>query len=214
MNTRERILNTAERLLAERGLARTSLRAITSAADVNLASVHYHFGSKAGLLEAIFERRIRPMNLERLRQLEELEKRYGDAIPLESLIRAFIEPALGLSRDSRYGGKYFIRLLGRTYTDPHGALESYLQELHRDVADRFRNAFKGALPELGTEDLYWRLHFLVGTLAYCMSGTGTMRLIASSRLHQEGDISELVDRLALFLRGGLTATAGTIPRQA
>lgn len=212
MNTRERILNSAEKLLAERGVARTSLRAITSAADVNLASVHYHFGSKAGLLEAIFERRIRPMNLERLRQLEELEKQYKDAIPLESLIQAFIEPALGLSRDSRYGGKHFIRLLGRTYTDPQGALETYLQELHRDVADRFRSAFRNALPDLSPEDLYWRLHFLVGTLAYCMSGTGTMRLIASSRLHQEGDTNELVSRLSLFLRGGLTASADIVSK--
>ena len=205
MNTNERILDVAEQLFAERGPARTSLRAITATAEVNLAAVHYYFGSKAGLIKAVFERRIKPMNAERLRCLEQLHRCHGDLIPLEPLIEAFIAPALGLSRDPKHGGEHFIRILGRTYTDPSGPLEAYLQELHKDVAERFRTAFQLALPQLDHDELYWRLHFLVGTLAYCMSGSGTMRLIASSRLHSGTDTKHLIHRLAVFLRGGLTA---------
>ncbi len=213
MNANERILDMAEQLFAERGPARTSLRAITAAAEVNLASVHYYFGSKAGLIKAVFERRIKPMNAERLRRLEQLHQRHGEIIPLESLIEAFIAPALGLSRDPKHGGEYFIRILGRTYTDPSSPLEAYLQELHKDVAERFRTAFQSALPQLDHDELYWRLHFLVGTLAYCMSGSGTMRLIASSRLHNDTDTQQLVHRLAVFLRGGLTAATVPHPEQ-
>ena len=44
--TKERILDVAETLFMEHGYEATSLRAITAAADVNLAAVNHHFGSK------------------------------------------------------------------------------------------------------------------------------------------------------------------------
>lgn len=205
MDTRDRILDVAERLFAEQGLGQTSLRAITAAAGVNLASVHYHFGSKEALVHAIFDRRLRPMNAERLRRLDKLQKRHGGAVPLEALIEAFVGPPLELSRDTRHGGEHFIRLLGRTYTEPTEALQEHVRGLYADVSDRFREAFRAALPGLSRNDLYWRLHFMVGTLAYCMSGPGTMRLIASSHLAEEEEITQLVRRLATFLQGGLEA---------
>ena len=49
-DTRERILETAERLFAESGFEGASVRAITSEAQVNLAALHYHFGSKDQLI--------------------------------------------------------------------------------------------------------------------------------------------------------------------
>ncbi len=70
-DTKQRILDTAERLFADRGFAGTSLRAITREADVNQAAVHYHYGSKDELLKAVLNRLIVPMNEERLRLLDE-----------------------------------------------------------------------------------------------------------------------------------------------
>lgn len=212
MDTRERILDVAERLFADQGLGQTSLRAITAAAEVNLASVHYHFGSKDALVHAIFERRLRPMNAERLRRLEELEARHGERVPLEPLIEAFVAPPLELSRDRTHGGEHFIRLLGRTYTEPTESLQERVRELYEEVSERFREAFRSALPDLGREELYWRLHFMVGTLAYCMSGPGTMRLIASSHLDDTQDTASLVRQLAQFLQGGLAAPTA-LPRE-
>lgn len=205
MDTRERILDVAERLFAAQGLGQTSLRAITAAAGVNLASVHYHFGSKDALVRVLFERRLKPMNAERLRRLGELEKLHGRALPLEGLIEAFIGPPLELSRDQKNGGEHFIRLLGRTYTEPTERLQDHVRALYQEVAERFRSAFRASLPNLSSEVLYWRLHFMVGTLAYCMSGPGTMRLIASSHIKEQEDTTSLVLRLATFLRGGLVA---------
>lgn len=205
MDTRERILDVAERLFAEQGLGQTSLRTITAAAGVNLASVHYHFGSKDALVHSIFERRLKPMNGERLHRLEALETQHAGRIPLERLIEAFIGPPLELSRDREYGGEHFIRLLGRTYAEPTEKLQEHVRRLYAEVAERFRGAFRRALPDLLPEVLYWRIHFMVGTLAYCMSGPGTMRLIASSNIEEEEDTSSLVTRLATFLRGGLAA---------
>ena len=62
IETRTRLLDSAEQLFAERGIDATSLRAITTAAGANLASVNYHFGSKDELFREVVSRRIGPVN--------------------------------------------------------------------------------------------------------------------------------------------------------
>lgn len=203
--TKNRILDVAERLFAEQGFAATSMRTITSEAGVNLSAVNYHFGSKDGLVQAIFTRRLAPMNRERLRRLRALERRHGASIPLNELVDAFVAPALELSRDERGGGSRFIRLLGRSYTEPSEALQGSVRVMYQEVIESFKPAFAEALPGLDREELYWRLHFLVGTLAYCMSGSNMMRLIATSRLSDTHEYQRLVERLTAFLTAGLQA---------
>jgi TetR/AcrR family transcriptional regulator len=58
---RARLLEAAERLFAEQGYAATSVRAVADAASVNPALVHYYFGGKHGLLEAVLEQALEPM---------------------------------------------------------------------------------------------------------------------------------------------------------
>ena len=92
-DTKERILDTAERLFADHGFPATSLRDITQEAGVNLAAVNYHFGGKEGLLIEVLERKIAPVNRSRLAQLETLETAAGsDPVPTEHLVRAFVTP--------------------------------------------------------------------------------------------------------------------------
>lgn len=73
-DTRERILDAAERLFMESGYEGTSMRMITGEAGVNLAAVNYHFGSKEALLREVFRRRLNWLNTERLRALDLLEQ--------------------------------------------------------------------------------------------------------------------------------------------
>ena len=61
-STKERILGAAEELFAQHGFAGTSLRQVTSRADVNIAAVNYHFGSKENLVNEVFRRRMDEMN--------------------------------------------------------------------------------------------------------------------------------------------------------
>lgn len=205
--TKYRILDVAERLFAEHGFGTTSMRAITNEAGVNLAAVNYHFGSKDGLVQAIFARRLVPMNEERLRRLRDLEKEHGRGIPLSSLVHAFICPAMELSRDETNGGALFIRLLGRSYTEPSESLQESVRGMYQEVIEHFKPAFAAALPGLDHEELYWRMHFLVGTLAYCMSGSNMMRLIATSQLAEAPGHEQLVQRLTAFLTAGMKAPA-------
>lgn len=211
-DTKDTILDAAESLFAHNGFANTSLRSITAKAKVNLASVNYHFGSKDALIEAVLARRLVPMNAERLERLHGLEDSYGAArIPLEALIRAFVGPALELSRDHEQGGGPFIRLLGRSYTEPLIGLQEQVRGMYDEVIGRFKAAFAQVLPDLPGDELYWRLHFMVGTLAYCMAGTDMMRLIAACRLCDPLDTDTLLERLTRYLAAGLQAPTSRCP---
>ena len=98
--TKERIMDVAEGLFAEKGYAATSLRDITGEAGTNLASVNYHFQSKEGLLSAIIDRFVGPVNRGRLEALEALEAEADGASPdVEGLLRSFLAPAF-----TRWGG--------------------------------------------------------------------------------------------------------------
>ena len=90
-DTKERILDAAEELFAESSYDSTSLRGVTRAADVNLAAVHYHFGSKQALYEAVVTRRVSDVNRDRLERLAALERAAGGgSIPIEALVEALI----------------------------------------------------------------------------------------------------------------------------
>ncbi len=204
-STKQRILDAAEELFAANGFAHTSMRAITAHAGANLAAVNYHFGSKEVLVETLFERRVTPMNEERLRRLAELEERHGEDIPLAAVIEAFVGPAMALSRDTVRGGARFMKLLGRSYTEPSEGLHEHLRRLYSTVVERFKPAFARALPHLPRDELYWRMHFMVGTLAYCMAGSDAMRLIASCEVCDPLDIYGLTQRLVSFLAAAFSA---------
>ena len=104
-DTKTEILNAAEDLFAARGPNAVSLRQIISRAKVNLAAIHYHFGSKESLLQAVLSRRLVPLNAERLTLLEIFERESGGrAIPLPKILEALVGPALRLSRDPKKGG--------------------------------------------------------------------------------------------------------------
>ena len=98
--TAERILDAAEELFADLGFDATSTRAITTRAGVNLAAVNYHYGSKDALIEAVFARRLVPLNRERLELLDRVEARAGAGGPaVESIVEAFVRPPMRKIRE-------------------------------------------------------------------------------------------------------------------
>src|SRR3990167_10529329 len=107
-NTKDRILGAAEELFAQHGFSGTSLRQVTSRADVNIAAVNYHFGSKENLVNEVFRRRLDELSQKRLAALAAAREASPDN--LEAILAAFIEPALALTLD-RHGGSAFVRLL-------------------------------------------------------------------------------------------------------
>ena len=87
-STKERILGAAEELFAQHGFAGTSLRQVTSRADVNIAAVNYHFGSKENLVNEVFRRRMDDMSRERLAALQlAVEAHPGELEPITQAMR-------------------------------------------------------------------------------------------------------------------------------
>ena len=151
-DTKTRILDVAERLFAEEGFAATSLRAITSEAGVNLASVNYHFGSKDELVREVFTRRLGPINRRRLAMLDAVEAEAGGGSPsLEGVVRAFVVPILELGEES--GAP---QLLGRIYAESGEFRKKVMGEQMGEVVRRFTAAFQQAIPDLSETETLWR----------------------------------------------------------
>src|SRR3989442_13609471 len=81
--TRERLLEAAERLFAERGFRATSVRALTSEAGCNVASVNYHFGGKEGLYREMFRRRLVALREQRIAGIRRAMDETGGRASLE-----------------------------------------------------------------------------------------------------------------------------------
>jgi AcrR family transcriptional regulator len=201
-----RILDAAERLFLDHGYDGTSSRMITGAARANLAAVNYHFGGKAGLFQAMLARRLDALHGERLAALEaELAAAGGKPVECERILAALFVPALALARDPGRGGADFLRLLGRAYVDPSPELRAFLSERYAPSIARFKDAFARALPHIATRELAWRLHFMMGALAYTLAGTDAWKLIAALNPTETGNDRLLLRRLAPFLIAGLKA---------
>ena len=204
--TKERLLDFAETLFMEHGYEATSLRAITTAADVNLAAVNYHFGSKEELFQAVLTRRLDPMNNRRLELLSRFEAESAPRpLPCDRILSALLIPALKLARDRKRGGSNFLRLLGRAYADPAPFIRQFLSEQYAVMIARFKAAFARALPNMPRKELSWRLHFIMGALSYTLAGTDALKLIAELNPHETDNDEILLRRLAPFLLAGLTA---------
>src|ERR1044071_1067563 len=141
--TKNRILDAAERLFAEHGFDATSLRDITAEAGVNLASANYHFRSKEALILAVFARRLGPLNTKRLEMLDRAEADAGDAAPcLTRVIEAMVRPVLEMR------GSPFLPLFGRVYASPGPFVRDVLGANMTEIARRFTQAFRRALPDI------------------------------------------------------------------
>jgi AcrR family transcriptional regulator len=204
--TRTRILDAAEELFMQHGFEATSMRQLTAKAGANLAAVNYHFGSKDALIEAVFRRRLDAMNAARIAELDRMEKDAGGR-PLSprQIIGAFVGVSLRMVEDAKDGGRNFIRLLGRSYSDPQKQIRSLIGQLYAPAMERFKAAFERTLPQMPRDELIWRMHFMFGTLAYTLAATDTVQLIAGCKPEDRYDARLLEARLTAFLQAGLLA---------
>lgn len=206
--TRRRILNAAEVLFVAHGFDGTSMRMLTSQAGVNLASVNYHFGSKEELIRAVFRRRLSELNRARLEALEKVEQD-ADGAPLRPsrIVDAYFGTALRMAADVQGGGHLFMRLLGRTQTEPHEFVRRFLAEEHGPCVERFLAALYRALPDVPKAEILWRFQFMIGAMSYAIAGPYELQQVAGP--FDDDNPERLVGRLMSFLLGGLRAPLGS-----
>ena len=211
--TRVRILDAAEKLFMEHGFDGTSMRMITSSAKVNLAAVNYHFGSKDALIQEVFRRRLSAMNKERLAALDALtEAAGGEPLKPSRIVEAFFGTSLEMAADTEHGGYTFMRLLGRTYTEPNSFVRQFLAEEYSECVERFLAELYRSLPGVPREEILWRFHFMMGATSYAIAGTDALQLFAGQ--FDDRDPARLMPRLMSFLLGGLRAALPDFSEQA
>lgn len=213
--TRSRILDAAEELFLEHGLDATSMRMITTRAEVNLAAVNYHFGSKDRLIHEVFQRRLVALNQQRLAALDRVERQAladGATLRPSQVLEAFFAPSLELATDTEHGGRTFMQLLGRTYTEPNAFVRKFMAEEYAATLERFLPALYAALPGVPREEILWRFHFMMGATSYAIAGTDALQLFAGR--FEDEDPARMLPRLMSFLLGGLRAPLAGSPAQA
>ena len=194
-DTRGKLLDTAERLFAAQGYHAVSLRQIVGEAAANVAAVHYHFGSKEELLDAVVMRKAEPVNRERTARLDRLEAESGDRPKVEKVLEAFLEPMAEVAGDH----PEFTRMMGRLQAE--GILSTVITRNFEPVISRFLALLRRATPELSDTDYRWRVHFMQGALANAMSGSLNQ---AMGPLEDEG-YPMRIERLIVFLSGAFHA---------
>lgn len=201
--TRERLLDAAERLFAEQGVARTSLRQLTAEAGANLAAVHYHFGSKLELVRAVFERRLDPLNAERLQRLAAAQAAAGDGpVPLREILVAFLEPAL---RFGQGPGSAFFTMIARAHVTPDPGMRQMIAQAFQQVAESFGGALQRTLPDVPRPELLWRMHFVVGALCHTVVNTKLLEEFLGGAVDDGPE--RVLERLLDFAEGGLVGPA-------
>ena len=201
IDTKQRILDAAERLIADQGYAATSLRHIIAEAGVNLAAVHYHFGSKEDLLDELIVHKASAVNRERLAQLERFEAEAGGGpVTVEKVLAAFFDPMIEAGSRS----PEFVKLMGRMYTE--GLIPAIVAKHFHPTFARFTQALHRALPHLPEAELFARLQFMIGAMSHAVCGD---RQVPTGVIGTPGaaDFRRTLRRLMVFLSGGLRAPA-------
>jgi AcrR family transcriptional regulator len=201
--TKAAVFNAAERLFALHGFQNVSVRDITAEAKVNLASVNYHFGSKDSLLFEIFRRRTSELNRERARMLHEAAAAHDGKPPVREILKAYFAPPLRWAapdNERRISVQFIIRARSEGTAEMREVLRNDVSHLAR-----FADALIAARPELPKEDLYWRLHFVLGMVH-------NNRFAEFDRLHhlsggitREQDVDGLLSRMLDFAEAGFMA---------
>lgn len=157
--TRERILRAAERIYAASGFHGMSLRDVTLLAGVNLAAVNYHFGSKDKLIHALADRRLTPINTERLHCLVKLREKHGrQPIPVSALVSALVDPMFKALRQGRNNRAIMVRLVAQMLIDDPRRFSQIHRVFYKDVLDKYHEELQRSLPHLTAHQVYARFY--------------------------------------------------------
>jgi len=193
-DTVERILHAATLLFAERGFAETSLRTITGMADVNLAAVNYHFGSKKELIQAVFYRFLAPYCRELDIKLDELEQAApeGESPSADALLSCMFDTLLYATEEIHEDPQIFMRLLSMAYTQSQEHLRHYLVATFGTTYSRFVGLVQKVCPEVGTVEFYWRLYFMLGAAVFTLSSFESIRAILNADYQEDTSLPDTI----------------------
>ncbi len=203
-DTKERLLDAAETLFGERGVAAVSVRDITAAADANIAAVNYHFRSKDGLLQAVINRRMEPLNAERLRLLDLVESTAGDVpLTVEGILSAFVGPTFHLNRKH----PAYMKFIGQLHHEAGALAKGFLaSDQFGELIARLRSMLMRALPGADPSSMWWGMSFLIGAMIHTWMKGHEIEAMSGGDARYDSD-EVMIERLTSYAAAGLRALA-------
>jgi AcrR family transcriptional regulator len=204
--TRTAILAAAERLYADRGFGDVTLRDIVAAANVNLAAVNYHFGSKDELIAELFVSRSLALNRERLRDLKAAEENGGGAADISEILRALVGPTLrgclGPDNQRSTAARFMIRVSIESVPPIRRIRNREIDHLRKFVV-----AMRRSLPALDEVELYWGLHFALAMAQQTVRDSERLTKLSDGKCDVD-DVDAVIDRVVSV---AVTALVGGEP---
>jgi AcrR family transcriptional regulator len=205
VGTRETILDTAERLFAEHGVAATSIRDITGAAGVNLGAINYHFGTKQELVGAVFKRRLEPVCDRQLALMENVLREAGDKSPsLEAVLEAMIRPTVEKSFEAGKRNLAFMRLVERSISEPNNEVRRLMRTQMQEPIAFSLKLLALACPSLPMGELVWRMMFTMGALHNMLQKVAQDDLLPPE-MRKGLKAETMIRRLVTFAAAGMRA---------
>jgi AcrR family transcriptional regulator len=201
--TRDRLVLAAERLFGERGIDNVSLREINRAAGQrNVAALHYHFGTREALLEAIFERRMAGINRRRVAMLDALEAE-GPDIAIRAVVEAMVLPLAEQLDPAADGGNY-VRFLAQAISDPGVDVGGLVRDKFDHGMVRTREMARRILADLPAAVVDERITFAGAHMVHALADRAR-RYAARPSGARPGETAFYVANLIDALTGALSA---------
>ena len=203
--TRTAILAAAERLYADRGFADVTLRDIVAEANVNLAAVNYHFGSKDELIAELFVTRSLALNRERLRELKAAEEKGDGTADISDVLRALVGPTLrgclGPDNQRSVAARFMIRVSIESVPAIRRIRNREIDHLRKFIA-----AMRRSLPGHGDVELYWGLHFALAMAQQTVRDSERLTKLSDGKCDVD-DVEGIIARVVAVAVMGLTGGA-------
>lgn len=194
--TRARILDAAEIEFADHGFDGASVRQIALRADVPVALINYHFGSKEGLYKAIFEMRAPMIIDQRIEGLRLAEMEPDRERKVEMIVKAVLVPNLHM-RSTEKNSSY-ARILAREVSDPKSHNREVIAALFDPIAYKVMEALHKAMPDRSVEEINWGYQAMLGVMVYTMADTGRISRLSGGRCDPEDEMETATHLVALM----------------
>jgi AcrR family transcriptional regulator len=202
IETRRHLVTVAERLFAERGIDGVSIRAVNAAAALGAASVHYHFGSKQRLVEAVVDEHGSWVSARVNARVHELADRASPPTATD-LVEAIAVPYVELLERDRARGLRWVKITAQLAMSG----DDRLAGLYPEPSSRMLVQLRRAFPDVAEDRVMLRWSVAGRTLIQMLSHADRW----------SGDLRAYVAELVNFVAGGLSALdaeAGSAPRAA
>ncbi|MDB5432168.1 MAG: TetR family transcriptional regulator [Caulobacter sp.] len=203
LDLKETILDAAEALFARHGFYGVTTRQVASEAGVDTALIHYYFGAKRELFDAVFYRRAEILNDDRATSMTAYEAAHAGAMTAEGVIAAFIAPLIERSLHGAPGWKNYFALVAQVNNTPAWGGET-MHRFFDPVVHQLVDTIKRALPHADLTDLYWCYQFLTGSMMLALSETGRIDQLSDGLCHSS-DLEAVRARLFAYCAAGFEA---------